>query len=46
MIYPTLKECIEECEKTGILKYEGLEETQYIKNKLGFIPRLIKETPA
>ena len=43
MIYPTLKECIEECEKTGVLYYEGISENQYAKNRLGFVPRLIRE---
>ena len=42
MIYPTLKECLDECELTGTLKYAGIEESQYMKNKIGFIPRLVK----
>jgi hypothetical protein len=44
MIYPTLKECLEECERTGTLNYSGLEDNQYMKNKIGFIPRLVKES--
>jgi hypothetical protein len=39
MIYPTIKECMDECGKTGVLKVEGLRNDEYVLKGAGFTPR-------
>lgn len=43
MIYETLKECLEECGRTGTLKAEGMTSDEYTERKLGFRIRLLKD---
>ncbi len=42
MIYKTLVECLGECEKTGVLRVEGLTNDQYTLCNAGFRPRLLR----
>jgi len=42
MIYPTLKECLDECSLTGVLRIEGKMEDEYVLDSAGFKPRLTK----
>lgn len=42
MIYPTLQECMRDCEGIGKLCVKGLTEEEYILKRLGFAPRLTK----
>jgi hypothetical protein len=42
MIYKTLAECLNECEKTGVLRIEGVSNDQYTLRSAGFRPRLVK----
>lgn len=39
MIYPTLKECIDACSKTGVLKVEAMKNEEYVMHGAGFKPR-------
>ncbi|MFZ2456121.1 MAG: hypothetical protein WAX07_06565 [Candidatus Altiarchaeia archaeon] len=39
MIYPTVKECLDACSKTGVLKVEGLRNDEYVLKGAGFTPR-------
>jgi len=41
MIYPTIKECLEECGKTGILNAKGVSRDEYVLRRAGFRPRLL-----
>jgi len=41
MIYPTVKECVEMCSRTGVLKVEGIRDDEYVLKKAGFRPRYV-----
>jgi hypothetical protein len=43
MIYPTLKECMDACSKTGVLKVEGQRNEEYILKGAGFNPRYSRD---
>jgi hypothetical protein len=43
MIYPTVKECIDDCSKTGVFKVAGLMNDEYILKGAGFTPRYSRE---
>jgi hypothetical protein len=43
MIYPTVKECIDDCSKTGVLKVAGLKNEEYILKGAGFTPRYSRD---
>jgi hypothetical protein len=43
MIYPTVKECMDTCSKTGVLKIEGLRNDEYILKSAGFTPRYSRD---
>jgi hypothetical protein len=42
MIYPTVKECVETCSRTGVLKVEGLGNDEYVMKGAGFKPRYVR----
>lgn len=41
MLYMSLKECLDCCRHSGILRAEGLSEDEYVDERMGFKPRLI-----
>ena len=43
MIYPTVKECMDSCSKTGVLKIVGLKNDEYVLKGAGFKPRYSRE---
>jgi len=43
MIYPTVKECMDSCSKTGVLKVEGLKNDEYVQKGAGFTPRYSRD---
>ena len=43
MIYPTVKECIDSCSKTGVLKVAGLRNDEYVQKGAGFTPRYSRD---
>lgn len=42
MIYPTVKETVERCSRTGVLKVEGLRNEDYVMKEAGFKPRYVR----
>ena len=44
MIYPTVKECMDSCSKTGVLKVEGLKNDEYVQKGAGFTPRYSRDS--
>ena len=43
MIYLTLKECMDACGKTGVLKVEAMKNEEYVMHGAGFKPRYSRE---
>lgn len=43
MIYPTLKECMDACNKTGVLKIDAMRNDEYVMKGAGFKPRYSRD---